>query len=154
MAQALRFNTGKPQAHYILFYKKFIEALAAVQEQGAIKYGYANWAIGGKEDVEYLDAGMRHLLAFFEGEMYDEDLGTQHLAQACWNFMNLIEQNYDDWPAISPDFDQEAFVERWKDFPKQGVSYNVMERTRQGEIASADLSPDDQADSSPDRKQT
>ena len=124
---ALRFNTGKPEVHYILFYKKFIEALATVQSQGAIKYGYANWAAGGKNDTEYLDSGMRHLLAFFSGEMYDEDTGSLHLAQVCWNFMNAIEQNYADWPNLDPDFDQETFIERWKDALKQGTSRNVMD---------------------------
>jgi hypothetical protein len=136
LMEALRFNSGKPQAHYILFYKHFIEALAKVQEHGAIKYGYANWAAGGKPDTEYLDAGMRHLLAFFEGEMYDKDLGVLHLAQMCWNFMNLLEQNYNDWPVLNPDFDFEGFVERWKDAPKQGTSLKVMERV--GELNEED----------------
>ncbi len=128
MAQALRFNAGKSEVHYILFYKKFIEALAMVQTQGAIKYGYANWDIGGKEDVEYLDAGMRHMFDFFAGNFYDEDTGCQVLAQAIWNFMNVIEQNYSDWPVKDPAFDQEAYVEKWKHLPKSGGSRNVMER--------------------------
>lgn len=126
---ALRFNEGKPEVHYILFYRKFVEALAKVQEQGALKYGYANWMSGGKPDTEYLDSGMRHLLAFFEGEMYDDDLGTLHLAQACWNFINLLEQNYGDMPVLNPEFDQSAFISRWRNMPKQGAPLNVRERT-------------------------
>lgn len=134
---ALRFNKGKNQVHYILFYKRFIEALARVQEQGGLKYGYANWASGGKPDTEYLDAGMRHLLAFFDGEMYDEDTGTMHLAQACWNFINLLEQNYGDWPVLDPEFDQQAFIDRWADLPKAGTSLNVMDRVNESEEISA-----------------
>ncbi len=129
MAEALRFNQGKDEVHYILFYEAFIKAMAKVQEQGAVKYGYANWMSGGKPDTEYLDSGMRHLLAFFRGEMYDKDLGTLHLAQACWNFINLLEQNYSDFPVLDPDFDQESFVARWKDRPKAGHSLNVRDRT-------------------------
>ncbi len=52
---ALRFNEGKPELHYILYYARFLEALAAVQMQGAHKYGYGNWDFGGKPDQEYLD---------------------------------------------------------------------------------------------------
>ena len=116
---ALRFNSGKPELHYILFYPRFLEALASVQEQGAFKYGYANWSLGGKPDQEYLDAALRHLIAHFSGEVYDEDIGTLHLAQCIWNLMNLLEQNLKELPLFDPDFDQEAFIKRWEDAPKQ-----------------------------------
>ena len=128
METSLRFNEGKSEVHYMLFYKKFAEALAKIQSQGAIKYGYANWMSGGKPDTEYLNSGMRHLLDFFSGNMYDEDLGTLHLAQACWNFINLLELNYSEWDILDPNFDQEAFEEKWKNAPKRSESPNVMER--------------------------
>jgi hypothetical protein len=128
VSEALRFNEGKPEVHYILFYEKFAEALAKIQEQGALKYGYANWMAGGKPDTEYLNSGLRHLFAFFNGEMYDEDLGTLHLAQACWNFINLLELNYAEFPVLDPDFNQEEFVRRWEDRPKAGHSLNVKDR--------------------------
>ncbi len=116
--QALRFNSGKPQFHYILFYPVFLEAFAKVQEHGADKYGYGNWTHGGKPDQEYLDATLRHLFAHFAGEVYDPDLGTLHLAQAAWNIMNLIEQNMTDVPVLDPNFDKDAFIKRWADLPK------------------------------------
>ena len=133
MAESLRFNEGKPEVHYILFYKKFLESFALVQTQGAIKYGYGNWMGGGKPDNEYFDAGMRHLIIHFNackgiidpetGEptsYYDEDLGVLHIAQAIWNFMQLIELNL-DIPLSDPDFDQEDFVKRWIDHPKKNA---------------------------------
>ena len=128
--KALRFNSGKPEVHYILFYKKFLEAFASVQSQGALKYGYGNWMYGGKPDSEYFDAGMRHLITHFlatkgladpdTGELcsyYDKDMGVLHIAQAIWNFMQLIELNL-DMPVMNPEFDQNEFVERWKSQPK------------------------------------
>lgn len=117
--KALRFNKGKPELHYILFYPRFLHALASVQEQGAHKYGYANWAFGGKPDQEYLDAALRHLIAHFNGELYDDDIGTLHLAQCVWNLMNLLEQNMINVPLFDPDFDQQAFIDKWADAPKQ-----------------------------------
>lgn len=136
MAESLRFNEGKPEVHYILFYRKFLEALSFVQSQGAIKYGYGNWTGGGKPDSEYFDAGMRHLLIHFAAckkivdpatgdptSYYDEDLGVLHIAQAIWNFMQLVELNL-DIPLFNPEFDQEDFINRWSDFPK----FNAFER--------------------------
>jgi hypothetical protein len=114
---ALRDNGGKPEMHYILFYPKFLKALAAVQSQGEVKYGYGNWMAGGKPNSEYYDAGLRHLLDHFDGEDYDKD-GFRHIAAAIWNFMQIVELNSPDIPAIDPDFDQEAFVERWANSPK------------------------------------
>jgi hypothetical protein len=118
---ALRFNTGKPEVHYILFYPEFLAALAEVQAQGGRKYGYGNWTAGGKPNSEYYDAAIRHLLSHFNGEIYDDDLGTRHLVQAIWNLMQVLEQNGDGGPHIDPEFDQAAFEEKWASFPKKAL---------------------------------
>jgi hypothetical protein len=115
--KALRFNSGKPPLHYILYYPRFIEAISRVQEQGAHKYGYGNWRRGGKPSQEYWDSGLRHLMDAFWGDHYDEDLGTRTLAMAIWNFIQILELN-DDLPAMNPDFDQDAFIKRWENHPK------------------------------------
>ena len=116
--KALRFNEDKPQLHYIMHYRRFLEALAWVQERGAEKYGYGNWMYGGKPDREYYDSGMRHLLDHFDGEIYDKDTGSAVLVQTIWNLMNLFEQNT-DFSISDPDFDLEAYRKKWKDHPKQ-----------------------------------
>ena len=116
--KALRFNEGKPQLHYILYYPRFLEALAWVQERGEDKYGYGNWMFGGKPDREYYDSNLRHLGDHFNGDIYDNDSGASVLIQAIWNLMNLFEQNT-DFPVSDPDFDLEAYQEKWKDYPKQ-----------------------------------
>jgi hypothetical protein len=118
MTEALRFNKDKPELHYLLYYPRFMEALARVQMQGAIKYGYGNWLYGGKSDLEYWDSGLRHLASAFNKETFDKDSGCHTLAQAVWNFMQIIEQNYRG-PVFDPDFDQQAYVDRWADHPKQ-----------------------------------
>ncbi len=131
--KALRFNEGKSEIHYILFYKRVLEAFAKVQSQGAVKYGYGNWMQGGKPDAEYWDAGMRHMIQHFAatkglidpktGEptsFYDKDIGVLVIAQAIWNFFQLIELNL-DMDIFDPEFDQDGFVERWKDYPKENA---------------------------------
>lgn len=128
-AQALRFNAGKPEMHYFMFLYPFCaEALGWVQARGADKYGYGNWTLGGKPDREYLDAFGRHMAAWTNGVDYDEDTGSLHLAQALWNLMNLIERNYSDMPVSDPDFDLEAFIERWKDAPKNDIDPRTKEQ--------------------------
>lgn len=119
--KALRFNEGKPQLHYILFYRKFLESFSKVLEQGAHKYGYGNFTLGGKPDQEYLDSAMRHLVSHFSGELYDEDMGTLHLAHCIWNLITLLEYNMSDTPSINPKFDQQEFLDRWADMPKNEV---------------------------------
>lgn len=110
---AARHNDGKPQLGYIFHYPHALEALAKVMEQGAIKYEDMNWKKGNKPDGEYLDACARHIFKHINEGIHDEDIGVIHLAQAVWNLMTLIELNMQDVPTLDPEFDQEAFVERY-----------------------------------------
>lgn len=90
---ALRYNSGKPQLRYILHYPKTIELLARVLEGGAAKYEEMNWKKGGNTDDSYIDAAMRHLVAFVNGGTFNEDYGTHHLGHAIWNLMTMFELN-------------------------------------------------------------
>jgi hypothetical protein len=49
---------------------------------GLCKYGRSNWRAVGIKPSIYVDAAMRHLLAWFEGEENDQDDGVPHLAAA------------------------------------------------------------------------
>ena len=91
---AARYNTGKPELGYVLEFPTAIKAFARVKELGAVKYDRGNWRKGGKPDNEYLDACLRHLVSFVEGEYYADDSGCAHLAHAMWNIMALMELNY------------------------------------------------------------
>lgn len=56
-------------------------AYAAVAHlNGALKYGKANWREAGVRASIYIDAAMRHLAAWAEGEEDDPDDGVPHLA--------------------------------------------------------------------------
>jgi len=91
---ALRYNSGKPSFHYILFFPRVIELLAKIFEGGEHKYDYCNWRKGGNPDKSYLDAAMRHLAKWQgKGEIFDEDYKTHHIGHAIWNLMVLFELN-------------------------------------------------------------
>jgi hypothetical protein len=49
---------------------------------GALKYGRSNFRAIGVRSSIYVDAAMRHITAWFEGEECDRDDGVPHLAAA------------------------------------------------------------------------
>lgn len=95
-AVAKRFNEGKPKLGYVLYWPHFLEAFARVCENGEIKYGQFNWKKGGKPDEEYLHSAVRHIVAVLDGEDFDEEYGTHHLAHAAWNIMTWMDLNRSD----------------------------------------------------------
>ena len=90
---ALRFNQGKPKCGYILHYPKVAEVIARILEVGEVKYEPFNWKKGGNSDFSYLNATMRHLFKFVNGDEFDEEFGTSHLGHAIWNLMTMFELN-------------------------------------------------------------
>lgn len=107
-SQALRSNLGKPQLSQIRFFGTALSKLAKVMEKGREKYpdstpGVPNWTLGGKPDEEYLDAADRHITKFVNGEHYDDEMGTHHLAHAAWNLLALLENNYPEMPDLTED---------------------------------------------------
>lgn len=91
---AARMNEGKPELGYLLEFPTAVEAFARVKMLGAAKYERGNWKKGGKPDNEYIDACLRHLMAFVSGETFASDSGCPHLAHAIWNLFALMELNH------------------------------------------------------------
>lgn len=80
-----RAGTGvKPPLSYVLDFGPALDRIAEVMARGAKKYSRNNWKGGGKnaELATQLDSVMRHLAARQCGEVYDADMGTDHLANA------------------------------------------------------------------------
>ncbi len=95
---AARDNTGKPELGQVFWFGHALEALAAVMSSGRVKYpdqadGVPNFMLGGKPDVEYIDAATRHLALLARGERYDAELGTKHAAHVIWNMAALLTLN-------------------------------------------------------------
>lgn len=55
---------------------------ARAMHDGVVKYGPYNWREHPVQARIYLDAAMRHLLSWFEGEEEAQDSGAHHLGHA------------------------------------------------------------------------
>lgn len=66
-----------------------ITEVAKVMDFGADKHGRYNWMQGG-DWSELVDAAMRHLLAWVEGERVDPETGLSHLSHLACNVLMLI----------------------------------------------------------------
>ena len=82
----IKHDKGKPMVS--LIEPSFIEGLAEVMTQGAIKYGRDNWQ-ECKEPHRYLDALLRHTLKYWDGEKVDTASGKSHLYHIAFNAMAL-----------------------------------------------------------------
>lgn len=95
---------------------------ARAMMDGARKYGPYNWRDKKVSARIYVDACMRHLLSWFEGEQYAPDSGVHHLghAKACLGILldaettgNLI----DDRPITNGS--DKAFIVAFEDINKK-----------------------------------
>ena len=77
-----RNNEGKTTYHLLSW--KAIEEICKVYMMGAKKYGEYNWLKGLKFSNSF-NSGMRHRLAWWQGEDLDKESGLNHLAHSAWN---------------------------------------------------------------------
>lgn len=84
--QAAKFDAGKPPLGLIS--RMALEEEAKVMEFGKQKYGTHNWR-SGMDFSRLVDAALRHLYAFADGEDHDRETGLSHLAHArcCMAFL-------------------------------------------------------------------
>lgn len=96
--EGLRFNQGKPR--YDLLEPFAISELVKIFTKGAEKYAERNWE-KGMSWSKVLASLKRHIAAFEQGEDFDPELGTYHMANAAWNALALVSYyklapHYDD----------------------------------------------------------
>lgn len=77
--EGAKFDMGKPPLS--LLPRAALEAEAMVLAYGANKYGRDNWRLG-MDHSRLLDACLRHIVAYAEGEDVDPESGLSHLAHA------------------------------------------------------------------------
>lgn len=77
--EGVKFDMGKPPLS--LLPRAALEAEAMVLAYGANKYGRDNWRLG-MDHSRLLDACLRHIVAYAEGEDIDPESGLPHLAHA------------------------------------------------------------------------
>lgn len=81
-----KHDNGKPLVS--LVEPSFIIGLAEVMTQGADKYGKDNWKLC-EQPERYLNALLRHTLAYWGGEKVDNESGKSHLYHIAFNAMVL-----------------------------------------------------------------
>jgi Domain of unknown function (DUF5664) len=93
-AEGVKYDEGKPQVSLIPATALIAEA--KVMTYGAKKYERHNWR-KGMAWSRPLDAALRHVLAFANGENNDPETGLPHLAHArcCLAFLiDYVEKGY------------------------------------------------------------
>jgi hypothetical protein len=75
-----RMGVKKPRLSLVPPSSLIYQALA--MEDGARKYGAYNWREKKPQASIYIEACMRHLLSWYDGEELAEDSGKPHLAHA------------------------------------------------------------------------
>lgn len=104
---ALRFNAGKTELSYMLEMPNAMREFADRCAFGAKKYDRLNWK-KGLYHYELVDAALRHLTEFMNGDYIDnddlrfmiendidpDDYKLTHLSGALWNIAALIEMQY------------------------------------------------------------
>ena len=86
--QTQKFDAGKPPMG--LLSTAALTKIAEVMAFGAQKYSAHQWR-SGIEWQRLLDAALRHLLAFNDGQDVDEETGLSHLAHLGCCIMFLLE---------------------------------------------------------------
>jgi len=88
---AKKFDHGKPRMSLIP--AEPLRQVAQVLTFGAEKYDAHNWR-QGMIWSRLLDASIRHIYAFSEGEDFDPESQISHLAHAICNLMFLLEYSH------------------------------------------------------------
>lgn len=85
---AVKFDAGKPPLGLIS--RTALEEEAKVMAYGVSKYGTHNWR-AGMDFSRLMDAALRHVYAFADGEDLDKETGLSHLAHARCCLAFLLE---------------------------------------------------------------
>ena len=83
----VKFDKDKPKWNLLPWDE--LEDVVEVLTFGAKKYAPDNWKFVDDANNRYMDAAMRHVVAFQQGECYDPESGEHHVAHAicCLLFM-------------------------------------------------------------------
>jgi hypothetical protein len=90
----LKYDGNKP--HWELLPLSLVEETVKVLTFGAKKYGPNNWQKVEDAHNRYYAALMRHIVAYKNGELYDQESKLSHLAHAMCNLIFLAELQ--EWP--------------------------------------------------------
>lgn len=125
--QGRKFDGGK--LRYDLIPVLALEETAKVVTKGAEKYDDENWKLVPEGRRRYLAAAMRHIQQWRKGEIYDEEMGTHHIANAISNLMFILEKELQGWKDISEQ--QDISQEELKDYIGFCVDRNMFDKQQE-----------------------
>ena len=96
--QGRKYDGGK--LRYDLIPVLALEETAKVVTKGVEKYDDENWKLVPEGRRRYLAAALRHIQQWRKGEIYDEEMGTHHIANAISNLMFILEKELQGWEDI------------------------------------------------------
>ncbi len=122
-----RFSEGKIRHDLVAPWA--LEQIARVYTYGTIKYDDDNWWKGLRWKKDVFGCIIRHIWAWFRGEINDDESGLHHLAHAAWNCLALMEYErnsigIDDRVPYVLDLmdkeERERRIKMWKELASQG----------------------------------
>lgn len=125
--QGRKYDGGK--LRYDLIPVLALEETTRVVTKGAEKYDDENWKLVPKGRRRYLAAAMRHIQQWRKGEIYDEEMGTHHIANAISNLMFILEKELQGWEDISEQ--QDISQEELKDYIGFCVDRNMFDKQQE-----------------------
>jgi len=84
--KGIKHDANKPDYSLVPF--EVLDEVVRVLTYGANKYDRFNWEF--VEDTRYQAAALRHISAYMQGEITDQESGYEHLAHAICNLMFLM----------------------------------------------------------------
>ena len=122
--QGRKYDGGK--LRYDLIPVLALEETARVVTKGAEKYDDENWKLVPEGRRRYLAAAMRHIQQWRKGEIYDEEMGTHHIANAISNLMFILEKELQGWKDSSEDSSRDISQEELKEYVEGIVPEDVL----------------------------
>ena len=122
--QGRKFDGGK--LRYDLIPVLALEETTKVVTKGAEKYDDENWKLVPEGRRRYLAAAMRHIQQWRKGEIYDEEMGTHHIANAISNLMFILEKELRGWEDSSEDSSRDISQEELKEYVEGIVPEDVL----------------------------
>lgn len=122
--QGRKYDSGK--LRYDLIPVLALEETTKVVTKGAEKYDDENWKLVPEGRRRYLAAAMRHIQQWRKGEIYDEEMGTHHIANAISNLMFILEKELQGWEDVPEQKD--ISQEELKDYIGFCIDHNMSEK--------------------------
>jgi len=88
LTEGKKFDNGKLEWHLVVW--EYFESVVKVLMFGSKKYAPMNWQKVLNRRQRYIDAILRHTIAYAKGEKLDPECGESHLACIGCNAMFLF----------------------------------------------------------------